>query len=66
MPNSTMNFVTCGIQHMCFWRLSGANLEYSYGELTIPKAFAIIGNNTYCHNPANQGKFGLKLVTDEL
>lgn len=28
MPNSTMNFVTCGIQHMCFWRLSGANLEY--------------------------------------
>jgi len=36
-PNSTKLFVTCGIQHMCFWRLSGKNLEYSIGEFTIPK-----------------------------
>ena len=27
-PNSTRTFVTAGIQHLCFWRLSGANLEY--------------------------------------
>jgi hypothetical protein len=28
MPDSTRTFVTAGIQHLCFWRLSGSNLEY--------------------------------------
>ena len=27
-PGSSRTFVTCGIQHMCFWQLSGKNLEY--------------------------------------
>ena len=28
MPMSTQKFVTCGIQHLCFWQLSGSNLVY--------------------------------------
>ena len=36
-PGSTRKFVTCGIQHMCFWRQSGRNLEYHVGELQIPR-----------------------------
>lgn len=64
-PNSTRTFVTSGIQHLCFWRLSGSNLEYQIGELTIPKAFSNIGSGAYSHNPVNQGKFGMTLVTDE-
>ena len=66
MPDSTRSFITCGIQHLCFWRLSGSNLEYQYGELTIPKAFAAIGSTAYNHIPSNQGKFGLTLVIDEM
>lgn len=50
-PNSTKNFVTCGIQHMCFWKLSGTNLEYQVGELTVPKAFTNIGSGVYTANP---------------
>jgi len=53
LPNSTRGFVTCGIQHLCFWRVSGSNLEYQIGELTIPKAFSNIGSGAYSHNPAN-------------
>ena len=46
-PGSTRNFVTCGIQHMCFWRLSGSNLEYQVGELTIPKTYTNAGAGTF-------------------
>ena len=46
-PGSTRKFVTCGIQHMCFWSVSGANLEYQVGELTIPRSYANSGAGTY-------------------
>jgi len=36
-PNSTRKFVTCGIQHMCFWTQSGRNLENITGGLTMPR-----------------------------
>ena len=34
-PGSSRNFVTCGIQHMSFWHLSGNNLQNHCGELTV-------------------------------
>ena len=46
-PGSTRNFVTAGIQHMCFWRLSGTNLEYQVGELTIPRSYTNMGGGAY-------------------
>lgn len=63
--NSTRNFITAGIQHLCFWRLSGSNLEYQVGELTIRKVLTNIGHGVNTHNPANNGRFGLSLVTNE-
>jgi len=41
-PGSTRQFVTCGIQHMCFWKRSGRNLEHQIGELSINKVSAIV------------------------
>ena len=63
VPNRTMSFVTAGIQHLCFWRLSGENLEYQVGELTIPNALVNFNHKVYNHNPSNSGKFGLNLVS---
>ena len=65
IPESSRNFITCGIQHLVFWKVTGNNLEYQVAELTIPKAFSNIGSGAYSHNPAHQGKFGMALVTDE-
>lgn len=42
IPGYTRRFVTCGIQHMCFWKFNGQSLEFTIGELTIPKAFSSI------------------------
>lgn len=50
---------------MCFWSLTGKNLQYQVGELTVPKAFTNIGTGVFTINPANQGKFGLSLVSDK-
>ena len=58
---------------MCFWRISGVNVEYSVGELTIPKSFSNIGGNKFSSNQNEdrnaeeslKAKFGLALVTDE-
>lgn len=41
-PGSTRRFVTCGIQHMCFWGHSGRNLESITGELTLPRVRKIL------------------------
>ena len=43
LPGYTRRFVTCGIQHMCFWKFNGQSLEFTVGELTIPKAFSNVG-----------------------
>ena len=37
------NFVTVGIQHLCFWKLSGTTLQYHVGELTAKKVMTNIG-----------------------
>lgn len=50
---------------MGFWKLSGTNLIYQVGELTIPKAFRNVGAGTAVKNITNQPKFGMALVTDE-
>jgi len=34
---------------MNFWRLNGRNLEFSVGELSIPKAFSNLGAGVYTH-----------------
>ena len=47
IPGYTRRFVTCGIQHMNFWKFNGQNLEFTVGELTIPKAFSNIGSGVY-------------------
>jgi len=52
-PGSTRRFVTCGIQHMKFWKFSGSNLTYQVGELTIPKAFRNIGAGATVKNISN-------------
>jgi hypothetical protein len=39
-PQSTRNFVTCGIQHMCFWKQTGKNLEYQVGQIAVPKGYS--------------------------
>ena len=58
--------MTCGIQHMCFWKLSGASLEYQVGELTIPKSYSNMGGGTFQHAQAdNVAKWGLALVIEE-
>lgn len=62
---STKSFITAGISHLCFWKLTGSTLEYQVGELSISKVMTNIGQGIYSHNPANQGKFGLSLVTSE-
>jgi hypothetical protein len=28
MPNCSRSFITAGIQHLQFWKLSGSNLEF--------------------------------------
>jgi len=65
-PGSTRKFVTCGIQHMCFWHQSGKNLESQLGELVIPKSFSNLGGGVYSHDIQNQGKFGLALVCEDI
>ena len=62
IPGSTRRFITSGIQHMGFWKLSGNNLIYQVGELTIPKVFKNIGGGTSVKNMQNQSKFGIMLV----
>jgi hypothetical protein len=64
-PGSTRRFVTCGVQHMNFWRLNGKNLENQVGELSIPKTFSNIGG-TYSHVSRQQGKFGLAMVCEDM
>ena len=54
--------MTCGIQHLSFWRLNGRSLEYQIGELSIPKSFSNLGGGVYTHISRQQGKFGLALV----
>ena len=49
-PGSTRNFVTCGIQHMTFWHLSGNNLESSHGQLAIAKNLVNRGSSVLSHN----------------
>lgn len=65
LPGYTRRFVTCGIQHMCFWKFNGQSLEFTVGELTIPKAFSNIGQNVFSHEKSQQGKFGLNLVCED-
>ena len=62
---SSTSFVTAGIQHLCFWKLNGDNLEYQVGELTIKKQLYNVGQGVFSTKPANNGKFGLSLVTSE-
>jgi len=50
---------------MNFWKLSGSNLTYQVGELTIAKAFRNVGGGAAVKNILNQAKFGISLVTDE-
>ena len=65
-PGSQKSFVTCGIQHMTFWKLSGDNLESYCGELTIKKIYAQNkGKEVFSHDKQLNGKFGMKLVSDE-
>lgn len=64
-PGSTRNFVTCGIQHLSFWKVTGENLDYQIGVLTSEKATTSIGQGAYSQNPANQGRFGMALVSHE-
>ena len=65
IPGYTRRFVTCGIQHMNFWQFKGQSLEFTVGELTIPKSFSNIGTGVYSHKKENQGKYGLNLVCEE-
>ena len=65
-PNSIRKFVTCGIQHLNFWRLNGRNLEYQIGELSVPKAFSNLGGGVFSHAGKNHGKFGLGLVCEDI
>jgi hypothetical protein len=51
---------------LCFWKLSGDNLEYQVGELTIPKAFSVYNHKSFNPNPARNGKFGLSLVSNDV
>jgi hypothetical protein len=51
---------------MCFWTLSGRNLESQIGELTLPRTFTNVGGGVFSHNIENQGRFGLALVSDEI
>jgi hypothetical protein len=50
---------------MCFWKFNGQNLEYTVGELTIPRAFVNSGLGVLSHNKNNNGKFGLNLVCQD-
>ena len=50
---------------MCFWQYNGQSLEFSIGEVAIPKAFSNIGSNVYSHKQEQTGKFGLALVCSE-
>ena len=50
---------------MCFWQFNGQSLEFSIGEIAIPKAFANIGGAVYSHKKEDTGKFGLALVCSE-
>lgn len=65
MPGSTRKFITAGIQHMNFWKLSGNHLTYQVGELTIPKAFRNAGGGTSVKNISGHSKFGIILVSDD-
>lgn len=65
IPGYTRRLVTCGIQHMCFWKFNGQSLEHTVGELTIPKAFLNAGSGVYSHDKSNTGKFGLNLVCQD-
>ena len=65
MPESKVRFITAGIQHLCFWKLAGNNLEYQVGELTIPKAFSMRGKGAHSHIPKNKGKYGLSIVSKD-
>ena len=65
IPGSVRKFVTTGIQHICFWQLSGKNLQYQVGELTIPKTYSNVGGGNFVSSDKNQAKFGMSLVTDE-
>jgi len=58
--------VTCGIQHLNFWRLNGRSLEHKIGELSVPKAFSNLGGGVYSHVNRQQGKFGLALVCEDI
>lgn len=52
---------------MNFWKFNGQSLEFTVGELTIPKAFTNVGGaaNVFTNNKDNTGKFGLNLVCNE-
>lgn len=65
LPGYTRRFVSCGVQHLTFWKFNGQSLEYTVGELTIPTAFSSIGQGVYSHDKNNVGKFGLNLVCEE-
>ena len=51
---------------MCFWILSGRNLESQIGELTLPRNFTNVGGGVFSHNIEKQGRFGLALVSDDI
>ena len=50
---------------MCFWKFNGQSLEFTVGELAIPKIFSNVGQGVYTHEKAKMGKFGLHLVSQE-
>ena len=64
-PNSTTHFVTVGIQHLCFWFLSGDTLEYKVGELVARKEMTNVGHGILKTGVSQIGKFGMYLISNE-
>ena len=57
--------MTVGLQHLNFWKFNGQTMEFTVGEITIPKAFSNIGQGVYQHQKNMVGKFGLNLVCEQ-
>lgn len=59
LPGYTRRFVTSGIQHMNFWKFNGQTVEFTVGEMTIPKVISNVGQNVFATDSSRKGQFGL-------
>lgn len=61
-PRSTRKFITCGVQHLTFWTLTGRHIESAIGPIMVEKGHYLQGGGIVPATGRFTGKYGMAVV----